>query len=177
VTRPIRHAQAMALQGHRAGFISRLIADALDLGVVWAIGLSVLLFAGVVRYLVAARPLQLPVLPSWQLPAGGAVIAVAYLTFGWASTGRTGGKQVAGLRVADRSGRRLSPGRALLRAVLYVLFPAGLLWVLVSRHNASVQDLIVGSVVIYDWHYHPPDESPPSGDARSASSAPGSEQR
>jgi len=166
----------MALQGHRAGFISRLVADALDLGVVWVIGLSVLLFAGVVRYLLAARPFQLPVLPSWQLPAGGAVIAVAYLTSGWASTGRTAGKQVAGLRVTDRSGRRLPVGRALLRAVLYVLFPAGLLWILVSRHNASVQDLIVGSVVVYDWHYHPPDESPASGDAESPSSASGSEQ-
>jgi uncharacterized RDD family membrane protein YckC len=167
----------MALQGHRAGFISRLVADALDLGVVWVIGLSVLLFAGVVRYLLATRPFQLPVLPSWQLPTGGAVIAVAYLTSGWASTGRTAGKQVAGLRVTDRSGRRLPVGRALLRAVLYVLFPVGLLWILVSRHNASVQDHIVGSVVVYDWHYHPPDESPASGDAGSPSSAPGSEQR
>jgi uncharacterized RDD family membrane protein YckC len=103
------------------------------------------------------------VLPSWQLPAGGAVIAVAYLTSGWTSTGRTVGKQVAGLRVADRSGRRLPIGRALVRAVLYVLFPAGLLWVLVSHRNASVQDLIVGSAVTYDWRYHPPDESPASG--------------
>jgi uncharacterized RDD family membrane protein YckC len=177
VSRPVRHAQAMALQGHRAGFISRLVADALDLGVVWALGLSVLLFGAVVRYLLAGRPFELPVLPSWQLPAGGAVIAVAYLTSGWSSTGRTAGKQVAGLRVTDRSGRRLPLGRALLRAVLYLLFPAGLLWVLVSRHNASVQDLVVGSVVIYDWQYHPPDESPASGDARSPSSAPGSEQR
>jgi uncharacterized RDD family membrane protein YckC len=176
VTRTTRHAQAMALQGHRAGFISRVAADAIDLGVVWAIGLSLLLFAAVVRYLLAARPFQLPVLPSWQLPTGGAVIAVAYLTSGWASTGRTVGKQVAGLRVADRSGRRLSFGRALLRASLYVLFPAGLLWILVSRHNASLQDLIVGSAVTYDWLYHPPDESPPSGDAESPSSASGSEQ-
>jgi uncharacterized RDD family membrane protein YckC len=63
---------------------------------------------------------------------------------------------VAGLRVLDRSGRRLSVRRALLRAVLYVVFPAGLLWILVSRRNASVQDLVVGSIVIYDWRYRPP---------------------
>ena len=174
MTRSTRHAQAMALQGHRAGFISRLAADAVDLGVVWAIGLSGLLFAGVVRYLVAGRPFELPVLPSWQPPAGGALIAIAYLTFGWASTGRTVGKQVAGLRVVGRSGGLLSTGGALLRAVLYVVFPAGLLWILVSHRNASVQDLLVGTAVIYDWHYHPPDESPPSGDARSPSSARGS---
>jgi hypothetical protein len=68
----MRHAATMALQGHRAGFLARLVADAVDSGVVWAIGLA-----------------------------------------------------------------------ALLRAVLYVLFPAGLLWVLVSRRNGSIQALVV----------------------------------
>jgi hypothetical protein len=32
----MRHAATTALQGHRAGFVSRLVADAVDLGVVWA---------------------------------------------------------------------------------------------------------------------------------------------
>jgi uncharacterized RDD family membrane protein YckC len=86
------------------------------------------------------------------------VIAIGYLTCGWTWTGRTVGKQVAGLRVVDRSGRRLSAIRALPRAVLCVLFPAGLLWILVSRRNASVQDVVVGSAVIYDWRYRPPPE-------------------
>jgi uncharacterized RDD family membrane protein YckC len=79
------------------------------------------------------------------------------------------------LRVLDRSGRRLRVPRALLRAVLYVVFPAGLLWVLVSRRNASVQDLLVGTAVVYDWSYRHAGKSPPSGDARSPSPAPGSE--
>ena len=81
--------------------------------------------------------------------------------------------QVAGLRVTDRSGGRLTLGRALVRAVLCLAFPAGLLWILVSRRNASVQDLLVGTVVVYDWSYHPADEPSPSGDAaRSPSPAP-----
>ena len=105
---------------------------------------------------------------SWSSPIGS-------LAAGWASTGRTVGKQVAGLRVLDQTGRRLSLRRALLRAVLYVIFPAGLLWILVSRRNASVQDLLVGTGVIYDWTYRSPDESPPSGDAGSPSAPPGSE--
>jgi uncharacterized RDD family membrane protein YckC len=158
VTRPMRHAAAMALQGYRAGFVSRAAADAVDLVVVWAIGLSVLLFAGVVRYLLLGPPLRLPVLPGWLLAVGGGAIAVGYLTCGWTWTGRTVGKQVAGLRVVDRSGRRLSARRALPRAVLCVLFPAGLLWILISRRNASIQDVVVGSAVIYDWRYHPPAE-------------------
>jgi uncharacterized RDD family membrane protein YckC len=158
--RPMRHAVATALQGHRAGFVSRLVADAVDFGVVWAIGVSALLFAGVVRYLLVGPPFRLPVLPGWFLAAAGGVLTVGYLTCGWMWTGRTVGKQVAGLRVVDRSGRCLSMRRALPRAVLCVLFPAGLLWTLVSRRNASVQDVVVGSAVVYDWRYRPPEESP-----------------
>jgi uncharacterized RDD family membrane protein YckC len=175
VTRPARHPQARALQGHQAGFVSRIAADAVDLGVVWAIGLAALLFAGVVRYLLAGPPFRTPALPTWVSSTAGAIIAVGYLAAAWASTGRTVGKQVAGLRGLDQAGRRLPLRRALLRAALCVLFPGGLLWVLVSRRNASVQDLLVGTAVIYDWSYRSAEESPPSGDAGSPRPPPRSE--
>jgi uncharacterized RDD family membrane protein YckC len=163
MTRDIRHAEARALQGHRAGFASRAVADLVDLGVVWLLGLSVLVAAGVVRYLVAGPPLRLPVLPNWLDGTAGAAIAVGYLGVSWAATGRSVGKQIAGLRVVDDGGGRLPLPRSLIRAVLYVLFPAGLLWVLASRRNASLQDLIVRTAVVYDWAYHPADEAPPGG--------------
>jgi uncharacterized RDD family membrane protein YckC len=175
VTRTVRNPHARALQGHRAGFVSRVVADAVDLGVIWAIGLGALLFAGVVRYLLTGPPFRTPVLPSWLATAALLIIAVGYLASGWAATGRTLGKQVAGLRLLDHADRRLPLRRTLLRAVLCVAFPAGLLWILFSRRNASVQDLLVGTVVIYDWSYRPADESPPSGDARSPSPPPASE--
>jgi hypothetical protein len=38
MTRDIRNADARALQGHRAGFASRVVADVVDLGVVWLLG-------------------------------------------------------------------------------------------------------------------------------------------
>jgi uncharacterized RDD family membrane protein YckC len=160
MTRDSRYAEARALQGHRAGFASRVVADLLDLGVAWLLGLSALVAAGVVGYLLTGPPLRVPVLPNWLDATAGAAIAVAYLALSWAATGRSVGKQVAGLRVVDRAGRRLSLGRSLCRAVLYVVFPAGLLWVLASRRNASVQDLVVGTAVVYDWAYHPADEAP-----------------
>jgi uncharacterized RDD family membrane protein YckC len=166
MTRDIRYAEARALQGHRAGFASRVVADAIDLGVAWLLGLAALLAAGVVRYLLTGPPLRLPVLPNWLGAGAGAAIAVAYLALSWAATGRSVGKQVAGLRVVDRAGRRLSLWRSFCRAVLYVLFPEGLLWVLASRRNASVQDLIVGTAVVYDWAYHAADEPLPTGDGR-----------
>ena len=161
MTREIHYAEARALQGHRAGFASRAVADAIDLGIAWLLGLSALLAAGVVRYLLTGPPFRLPVLPNWLDVTAGAAIAVAYLALSWAATGRSVGKQIAGLRVVDRAGGRLALWRAFSRALLYVLFPAGLLWVLASRRNASVQDLVVGTAVVYDWTYHPAEEARP----------------
>ena len=166
MTRDIRYAEARALQGHRAGFASRVVADLGDLGVAWLIGLSVLLAAGVVLYLLTGPPFRLPVLPNWLDGIAGAAILVVYLTLTWAATGRSVGKQIAGLRVVDRAGRRLSVWRSFARALLYVLFPAGLLWVLASRRNASVQDIVVRTAVLYDWAYHAPDEALPATDRR-----------
>jgi uncharacterized RDD family membrane protein YckC len=164
MSQDVRYAEARALQGHRAGFATRLVADVVDFGVAWLLGLSALLAAGVVQYLLIGPPFHLPVLPNWLDATAGAAIAVGYLTFSWAATGRSVGKQIAGLRVVDRGGRRMSLRRSFCRAVLYVLFPAGLLWVLASRRNASLQDLIVRTAVLYDWAYHPADEAPTTGD-------------
>jgi uncharacterized RDD family membrane protein YckC len=163
MTRDIHYAEARALQGHRAGLASRVVADLVDLGVAWLLGLSALLAAGIVRYLLTGPPLRLPVLPNRLGAIAGAGIAVAYLALSWAATGRSVGKQLAGLRVVGLTGHRLGLWRSFTRAVLYVLFPAGLLWVLASRRNASVQDLVVGTAVVYDWAYHAADEGHPSG--------------
>jgi len=166
MNRDIRYAEARALQGHRAGFASRVVADAIDLVVAWLLGLAALLAAGVVHYLLTGPPLRLPVLPNWLDASGGAAVAVVYLGLSWAATGRSVGKQIAGLRVVDRAGRRLSVWRSFARALLYVLFPAGLLWVLASRRNDSVQDLVVRTAVLYDWAYHAPEEALPATDRR-----------
>jgi uncharacterized RDD family membrane protein YckC len=147
------------LQGHRAGFVYRVAADAVDLVVVWLLGLAVLMAVGTTRYVLFGPPFRLPEASVSTDALLGFLIAIAYLTFGWASTGRTLGKQLAGLRAVNRSGGRLPPVRALLRAVLCVLFPAGLLWVLVSRRNYAVHDLLVRSAVVYDWYYHAPPEA------------------
>jgi len=42
--------------------------------------------------------------------------------------------------------------RALMRALLCALFPVGLLWVAVSARNKSLQDIVSGTSVMYDWH-------------------------
>jgi uncharacterized RDD family membrane protein YckC len=61
------------------------------------------------------------------------------------------GDYLLGIRVVDRRGRRTSFLLALLRAVLCVLFPIGILYVAVSSANRSLQDLVVRTHVVYDW--------------------------
>jgi uncharacterized RDD family membrane protein YckC len=81
----------------------------------------------------------------------GWILLVAYLTIGWANTGRTVGKNVFGLRVVSSRDEGLPLWRSFVRASLCALFPIGLFWSAVSRRNESIQDLIVRTTVVYDW--------------------------
>ena len=79
------------------------------------------------------------------------VLAIGYLTAGWAISGRTFGKSLLGLRVVSLRGRLLGWTRAFVRAVFCVFFPVGLFWVLFSPSRRSLQDIALRSMVIYDW--------------------------
>jgi uncharacterized RDD family membrane protein YckC len=145
-----RRIRARGLQGRRAGFVSRVSADAIDVVVIVAIEFGLIALASVVRFLIT-RTLKLPSLPTWASLGSFVIIALAYLTSGWAATGKTLGKQLAGIRVLRTDGGPLGTGRSFVRAALYVIFPAGLVWSLLSRRDASVQDLLLRTVVVYEW--------------------------
>ncbi|HVW43371.1 MAG TPA: RDD family protein [Amycolatopsis sp.] len=154
-------AEAKAYQGRPAGIVSRVVANVVDTGVV-ALVLGVL-------YLVACAVVFAtdPVRFDFPTPARGTVvltglgIAVVYLAGAWCGTGRTLGDQLLGLRVFGSRGRPPRAGIALLRAVTSVLFPAGLLWVLVGRRRRSLQDVLFRTSVVYDWNPHLPPATQP----------------
>ena len=136
--------------GQRAGFVTRAIGATVDAcAVVLAVAIGYVGVAGF-RFLLHPRTFHFPA-PGFALLLSivGAAL-VAYLTVTWAIPGRTYGDQLMGLRVTDRRGRRLHWSRAAARAVLYVLFPLGLGWVLVSTRNRSLQDVVLGTAVVYD---------------------------
>ena len=87
--------------------------------------------------------------------AVAALVLILYLAVCWMGSGRTYGNLVMGLRVVNGKGRRLHPLNALTRAVFYIIFPIGLLWVVVSGQNRSLQDLVLRTSVIYDWEVRP----------------------
>jgi uncharacterized RDD family membrane protein YckC len=70
----------------------------------------------------------------------------------WATTGRTYGARLLGLRVLSRTGVLLGWTRSFLRAVTSVLWPVGLLWSGISTTRSSLQDLVFRTVVVYDSH-------------------------
>ncbi|MGW2745573.1 RDD family protein [Streptomyces sp. NPDC001450] len=132
--------------------VTRTVAAVVDVLVVLG-AVAVIHFGyAALRYLLVGPPFSAPQLGLWGATGFGSAIALAYLSGSWCTVGRTVGDQMMGLRVTGRSGARLTLVPAVLRAVLYLVFPLGLLWIPASRRRASVQDLLVGSVVVHDWY-------------------------
>lgn len=140
------------VQGLPAGIVTRTVAAVVDVLVVLGVVAVVQFGYAALRYLLVGPPFSAPQLGLWGATGFGTAIAVAYLAGSWCTVGRTAGDQMMGLRVTGRSGARLTLVPAVLRAVLYLLFPLGLLWIPASRRRASVQDLLVGSAVVHDWY-------------------------
>jgi uncharacterized RDD family membrane protein YckC len=152
MSRLIKNERAVELQGRRAGFPTRVAADIIDIGIAFAI--FVLIYSGIsiLWDFFNSDTIQIKV-QSPGINAGGMwLTAVIYFTLGWASTGRTIGKQVMGLRVVRRDASPLRPRQSFARALICVTFYWLVMWtVLFSRRNAAIHDMICKTVVVYDW--------------------------
>jgi uncharacterized RDD family membrane protein YckC len=149
---PIRSPKARELQGRRAGLASRVAADGIDWCIVVAIYVGILLAVGLTEYFVARSSFSVPRPPLPVTLGAEWVIAVLYLTAGWASTGRTIGKSTMGLRVVNNNGRPLRSRRAFFRALICAtLGVIALAWVVVSRRRAGIHDVVLRTTVGYDW--------------------------
>ena len=148
--RPSAASTRATVHGQTAGFVTRAIGATVDAcAVVLAVAIGYVVVAGF-RFLLRPRTFQFPAPGFAIILLVVAVVLAAYLTVTWAITGRTYGDQLMGLRVTDLRGDRLHWSRAAARAVLYVLFPIGLAWVLFSTRNRSAQDVVLRTAVVYD---------------------------
>lgn len=132
-----------------AGIITRGLAAVIDLLVV------LLIMGALYGGLVLVRLVYSPA--AFSLPSLNAVfstvvtfgVAVVYLTGCWTVSGSTAGGVTMGLRVVGRRSPRVGLPVGLLRAVGCVLFPIGLLWVVVDRRRRSLQDIVFRTRVVY----------------------------
>jgi len=146
--------QAPSLQGGRAGLVSRLVANAIDAIVIVLLVSVAYLSAAGLAFFFNPQNFEFPkphLLLTTSLSTG---VTAVYLALGWWISGRTPGKQVVGLRVVDFGGSPVGLGKSIARAVACVLFPLGFLWSAFSMRQASIQDLVLNTAVIYDWESH-----------------------
>jgi uncharacterized RDD family membrane protein YckC len=155
-------APARAFHGTPAGLVTRTIANIIDLVVV--VVLLVGCYLGVSGFLFLRRgaDFRFPTVTYAQAYWVGFALLVVYFAWSWSTTGRTVGDRTMGLRVgrANTNGQ-LGAARASIRALLCATLPFLLLWVAIDRRRRSVQDLLAGTSVVYDWGGRP---ARPSGD-------------
>lgn len=144
---------ARKYQGRRAGFVTRAVAGGIDIGLVFVTVLTVELAIAVIRFLVSGSDWQIDWVDTAYHLAGAYILFVLYMTASWRTTGRSVGAQIMGLRVVNNSGLLLRTTPAFLRALFVGAFPVGLVWCVFSGSNRSVQDVFLGTSVIYDWEY------------------------
>jgi uncharacterized RDD family membrane protein YckC len=127
------------------------VASGADVLLVLCVYVGGVVVASIAWDLFFSKSVSVAVPPHWVNELTVWVILVLYLTAGWASAGRTLGKQMMGLRVVRSDGSQLRFGRAFLRAVLCATFFPVLLLALVNRRNRGLEDVAFGTVVAYDW--------------------------
>jgi uncharacterized RDD family membrane protein YckC len=132
-----------------AGIVSRGTAALIDLVVSGAI--VGILYVGVALTRLMLRPssFSLPALNPFFSTAVLFTVAVAYLAGCWVTSGSTAGAVVMGLKVVGRRSGRVSLVVSLVRAAACVIFPVGLVLVVVDRQRRSVQDVLLGTRVVY----------------------------
>ncbi|MET1061269.1 MAG: RDD family protein [Aeromicrobium sp.] len=143
--------EARSHQGTAAGVVTRLAASSIDGLVVGAVLIGS--YAGYAAFLFVVDPRRFE-FPDLALVLDVTVyltVLLLYLTAAWSIGGRTFGDHVMGVRVVTLARGPLRPARALARAALCAVFPMGLLWCAVNPRRRSVQDLLLRTMVVYDW--------------------------
>ncbi|MCI0520726.1 MAG: RDD family protein [Chloroflexi bacterium] len=163
-----------SLQGHYAGFISRLFAFFIDttiisltvVSITWFIQVTLNTFRldAIIDFISRYFPLVRELVDFITRPlstglATSMIIPFVYNVFFWVFTGQTPGKSLLGLRIVTLQGKKLSIWRAVLRYLGYYLsiLPLfiGFLWVLADDNRQSWHDKIAGTIVVYAWAARP----------------------
>jgi uncharacterized RDD family membrane protein YckC len=153
-----------------AGLATRTLAFAVDAAIINVVAWGV---AAVVA--LGLSLLKVPDEVTTVLAVIGAAIAlgwsIAYFAYFWSATGQTPGSRLLNIRVlCARTGEPLHAGRAVLRVLALPLAAiplcAGFLMILIEPRRRALQDVLVGTVVIYIPEPEPVATHVPAGSAK-----------
>ncbi|MGO9877553.1 MAG: RDD family protein [Acidimicrobiia bacterium] len=144
----------LGLQGHFAGFVTRVMAFIIDTFTVLTL---FALAAAVLEYVVSAlvgkqvRLSEVPIVADFLLAAWW----FFYCAYPIVQAGRTFGMAVVGLRVVRAAGSDIDARHAVVRVLVFPLsfvpFGLGFLLILLRRDRRALHDLIASSAVVYAW--------------------------
>jgi uncharacterized RDD family membrane protein YckC len=153
-----------------AGLATRTVAFAVDAAIINVVAWAV---AAIVALGLSLLKVPDDVITALAVIGAGIAIvwSVGYFAFFWSSTGQTPGNRLLGIRVVDsRGGEPLHAGRAVLRVLLLPLAAlplcAGFLMILVDAQRRALQDVIVGTFVVYVREQEPVATREPVGSAK-----------
>jgi uncharacterized RDD family membrane protein YckC len=143
--------EARRFQGQRAGIVTRTVANVVDFsGVVGVLAGGYAAWCAV-TFLINPTQFSFPSPSFLVLLICYGLVLFVYLTASWATTGRTYGDHLLGLRVVNFRGERMRWSGAVVRSAFCVVLPIGLYWAVLSPTNRSIQDAVLRTSVIYDW--------------------------
>jgi uncharacterized RDD family membrane protein YckC len=144
-----------SLQGDYSGAVSRLAAFALDLvisSLLFTVTLAAVNFAA---SFVAGHSVHWSRSNNVVVDALFVVWEFLYFAYCWATTGKTPGMTLLGIRVVRADGAHAEPWRAVVRTLILpisvALFWLSLPLILVQREHRAPHDLIAGTAVVYAW--------------------------
>ena len=145
---------AVALQGHYAGPLSRLLAYGADLAIISVIGAATVAIIQLAINVATPWSVNLKNI-SWLVLAGQLIWAEVYFGVNWVVFHRSPGMSILGLRITRADGSALDRRAALIRLVAFPLgfltLGAGFLGIIFGRTHQAIYDRIAKTAVIYDW--------------------------
>lgn len=148
------HDLAVTQQGHYAGAITRLVAFIVDQTVATALFSFATAALSFVVALVTGDHVTFSY-PGWLLAISYLIWLFLYYSYPWATSGKTFGMALLGLRVVRRDGADASVRNAVLRTLAlplsFLLLGLGFVGIITNREHRALHDRIANTAVVYDW--------------------------